>query len=79
MQQILIWGKQICQHKEGTVNELLDPAKNLPRTIQVNDGTDTRSNIHPPQLAKQITARRTPNAGAVFTPHVVITKWIKYL
>ena len=54
-------------------------AKHLPRTvkmppinIQIKDGTDTPSNIHPPQFTKRITTLRSPNAGAaVSTPHGV--------
>ena len=46
--------------------------KSPPRTIQINDGTDTHSSIHPPQLAKQTTACGAPNEGvAVSTPHGV--------
>ena len=52
--------------------ELTRIYKGSPRTIQINDGSNTPFNIHPPQLAKRITTRRAPNAGtAVSTPHGV--------
>ena len=46
--------------------------KSPPKTIQINDGTDTHSSIHPPQLAKQTTTcgAQTEEA-AVSTPHGV--------
>ena len=33
------------------------------RTIQINDGTDTPSTIHPPQVATRLTTRRAPKCG----------------
>ena len=54
--------EQKCQE---SAKDRQETAKN----IQINDGTDTPSTIHPPQLAKRITARQAQNAGAVSTPH----------
>ena len=60
-----------AQHTASFKN-LPRTAKNPPRTIQINDGAGTPSDMHPPQIAKRITARRAPNAGAVVsTPHGV--------
>ena len=65
--------RRICKNK--TAKNLQRIVKNTPRTIQNNDGTDTPSYIHSPQLAKRITARLGPNAeAAVSTPHGIFTK-----
>ena len=45
------------KYPKKTAKNLPRTGKNMPRTTQINDGTDTPSNIHSPQLAKEITAR----------------------
>ena len=64
---LVVFARSASTHRRSfnktTAKNLIRITKNPPRTIQINNGIDTHSNIHPPQLAKRITARRTPMRG----------------
>ena len=79
LHEIVVFARSATHIAESANNNCQKSAKSRqepPRTIQINDDTDTPSNIHSPQLAKRSTARRGPNAGAaLFTPHGFFQKY----